>query len=113
MEIVVAGRHTEVSPRYRAHLENKLAKIEQLAPRAQRVDVIVSHEPNPRQSDSSERVEITVVDNGIGGVNRDRMELAVLFDAEHAAAVTFGYRGRPGGNRAYLEAVKAVIEAGS
>lgn len=54
-----------------------------------------------------------VVDNGIGGVNRDRMELAVLFDAEHAAAVTFGYRGRPGGNRAYLEAVKAVIEAGS
>ncbi len=64
MEIVVAGRHTEVSPRYRAHLENKLAKIEQLAPRAQRVDVIVSHEPNPRQSDSSERVEITVVDKG-------------------------------------------------
>ncbi|QCB93168.1 ribosome hibernation-promoting factor, HPF/YfiA family [Cellulomonas shaoxiangyii] len=64
MEIVVAGRHTEVTPRYRAHLENKLAKIEQLAPRAQRVDVIVSHEPNPRQSDSSERVEITVVDKG-------------------------------------------------
>lgn len=64
MEIVVAGRHTEVSPRYRAHLENKLAKVEQLAPRAQRVDVIVSHEPNPRQSDSSERVEITVVDKG-------------------------------------------------
>ncbi|WP_136519449.1 ribosome hibernation-promoting factor, HPF/YfiA family [Cellulomonas telluris] len=64
MEIVVAGRRTEVSPRYRAHLENKLAKVEQLAPRAQRVDVIVSHEPNPRQSDSSERVEITVVDKG-------------------------------------------------
>lgn len=54
-----------------------------------------------------------VVDNGIGGANRDRMELAVLFDADHAAAVTFGYRRRPGGDRAYLEAVKAVIEAGS
>jgi len=64
MEIVVAGRHTEVSPRYRAHLESKLAKIEQLAPRAQRVDVLVSHEPNPRQAGSSEKVELTVVDRG-------------------------------------------------
>ncbi|MBO3086737.1 ribosome hibernation-promoting factor, HPF/YfiA family [Cellulomonas dongxiuzhuiae] len=64
MEIVVAGRHTEVSPRYRAHLESKLAKIEQLAPRAQRVDVLVSHEPSPRQSGSSEKVELTVVDKG-------------------------------------------------
>ncbi|MCC2312963.1 ribosome hibernation-promoting factor, HPF/YfiA family [Cellulomonas xiejunii] len=64
MEIVVAGRHTEVSPRYRAHLESKLAKIEQLAPRAQRVDVLVSHESNPRQAGISERVELTVVDKG-------------------------------------------------
>jgi len=64
MEIVVAGRHTEVSARYRAHVGSKLAKIEQLAPRAQRVDVLVSHEPNPRQADSSERVELTVVDRG-------------------------------------------------
>ncbi|HEY0120131.1 MAG TPA: ribosome-associated translation inhibitor RaiA [Cellulomonas sp.] len=64
MEIVVAGRHTEVSARYRAHVAGKLAKVEQLAPRAQRVDVLVSHEPNPRQADSSERVELTVVDRG-------------------------------------------------
>lgn len=32
MEIVVAGRHTEVSPKFRAHLTDKLAKVEQLAP---------------------------------------------------------------------------------
>jgi len=64
MEIVVAGRHTEVSARYRAHLGSKLAKLEQLAPRAQRVDVLVSHEPNPRQAGSSERVELTLVDRG-------------------------------------------------
>ena len=64
VEIVVAGRHTEVSPRYRAHLESKLAKIEQLAPRAQRVDVLVSHEANPRQAGTSERVELTVIDKG-------------------------------------------------
>jgi len=64
MEIVVAGRHTEVLPKYRAHVEQKLAKIEQLAPRAQRVDVLVSREANPRQSESRERVELTVVDRG-------------------------------------------------
>ena len=64
MEIVVAGRHTEVPARYRTHVAGKLAKIEQLAPRAQRVDVLVSHEPNPRQADFSERVELTVVDRG-------------------------------------------------
>jgi ribosomal subunit interface protein len=64
MEIVVAGRHTEVLPKYRAHVEQKLAKVEQLAPRAQRIDVVVSHETNPRQSGSSERVELTVVDRG-------------------------------------------------
>ena len=64
MEIVVAGRHTEVPARYRTHVASKLAKIEQLAPRAQRVDVLVSHETNPRQADFSERVELTVVDRG-------------------------------------------------
>ena len=52
MEIVVAGRHTEVLPKYRAHVEQKLAKVEQLAPRAQRIDVLVSHETNPRQAGS-------------------------------------------------------------
>ena len=64
MEIVVAGRHTEVTTRYREHLANKLAKIEQLAPRAQRVDVLVSHEASHKQSGSSEKVELTVIDKG-------------------------------------------------
>ncbi len=64
MEIVVTARHTEVSDRFRRHLEEKLSKVEQLAPRAQRIDVEVSHEANPRQSHTSERVEITVKDKG-------------------------------------------------
>lgn len=60
MEIVVTARHTEVSERFRRHLEEKLAKVEQLAPRAQRLDVEITHESNPRQSQTSDRVEITV-----------------------------------------------------
>jgi ribosomal subunit interface protein len=59
VEIVVTGRHTQVSDRFRAHLDEKLSKIPQLAPRVQRVDVVVSHEPNKRQSKACERVEIT------------------------------------------------------
>jgi ribosomal subunit interface protein len=64
VEIVVTGRHTEVPERFRRHLEDKLAKVTQLAPRVQRLDVVVSHEPNRRQSKACERVEITCLDRG-------------------------------------------------
>jgi ribosomal subunit interface protein len=60
MEIVVVGRHTEVADRFRRHVEDKLAKVSQLAPMARRVDVEVTHENNPRLSGISERVELTV-----------------------------------------------------
>jgi ribosomal subunit interface protein len=62
VEIVVTGRHMQVSDRFRAHLDEKLSKIPQLAPRVQRVDVVVSHEPNKRQAKACERVEITCHD---------------------------------------------------
>ena len=60
MEIVITGRHTEVSDRFRRLSTEKLEKIGQLAPRAHRVDVELSHERNPRQSQVKEKVEITV-----------------------------------------------------
>jgi len=59
MEIVVTGRHVQVSERFRQHLDDKLAKVPQLAPRVQRLDVVVTHEVNRRQSKASDRVEIT------------------------------------------------------
>ena len=59
MEIVVTGRNMQVSDRFRSHLDEKLAKIPQLAPRAQRVDVVVTHEPNKRQAKACDRIEIT------------------------------------------------------
>ena len=59
MEIVVTGRHVNVSERFRRHLDEKLAKVPQLAPRVQRLDVVVTHEVNKRQSKASDRVEIT------------------------------------------------------
>ncbi len=59
MDIAVTGRHVTVSDRFRAHIEEKLAKLPSLAPRIQRVDVLLTHEPNPRQAKASERIEIT------------------------------------------------------
>lgn len=64
MEINVVGRHMDVPDRFRRHLTDKLDKVTQLAPAALRVDVEISQEKNPRQSELSDRVELTVVDNG-------------------------------------------------
>lgn len=60
MEITLTTRHTTVPERFRRHLEDKLAKVEQVAPRADRLDVVISHETNPRQPQSCERVELTL-----------------------------------------------------
>jgi ribosomal subunit interface protein len=64
MEIVVKGRHCEVSDRFRAHVEEKLARLEKYDQRIIRVDVEVSQEANPRRSSQSVRVEITIVSKG-------------------------------------------------
>jgi ribosomal subunit interface protein len=64
VEIVITGRRSEVSERFRQQAAEKLAKVSQLAPRAHRVDVELSHERNPRQSQNSQKVEITVRGKG-------------------------------------------------
>jgi ribosomal subunit interface protein len=64
MEIVVTGRHVTVSDRLREYVTDKLSKVSQLEPRMQRVEVLVSHETNPRQAKTSERVEITCRSKG-------------------------------------------------
>lgn len=60
MDIVVTGRHTTVSDRFREHIAEKLDKVQQLAPRARRIEVVISHEANRRQAKACDRVEITV-----------------------------------------------------
>jgi ribosomal subunit interface protein len=64
VEIVVSGRHTEVPERFRRLAEEKLVKVGQLAPKAHRTDVELSHEKNPRQAQTCEKVEITVRGKG-------------------------------------------------
>ena len=64
MDIVVKGRHCELSERFRKHAQDKLAKVEKLDPKGMRIDVEVSKEHNPRQADVSERVELTLRSRG-------------------------------------------------
>ncbi|GHF73530.1 ribosomal subunit interface protein [Streptomyces mashuensis] len=66
MDIVVKGRKTEVPERFRKHVAEKLKleKIQKLDGKVISLDVEVSKEPNPRQSDRSDRVEITVRSRG-------------------------------------------------
>jgi ribosomal subunit interface protein len=64
VDIIVKGRHTDVSERFRRHVDTKLAKIERLDQKVIRVDVEVSQEHNPRLSDQRERVELTIRSKG-------------------------------------------------
>ncbi|MER7206909.1 ribosome-associated translation inhibitor RaiA [Streptosporangium sp. NPDC000239] len=64
MEIIVKGRHTGVSDRFRDHVTTKLAKIERLDHKLISVDVEVTRETNERINGSRERVELTIHSRG-------------------------------------------------
>jgi ribosomal subunit interface protein len=64
VDIIVKGRHTGVSDRFRDHATTKLARIERLNNKLIRVDVEVSKEAGNRVSDQRERVELTIHSRG-------------------------------------------------
>jgi ribosomal subunit interface protein len=64
MEVVVTGRHCELSDRFRSHVEEKLSRLEKHDHRIIRVQVEVENERNPRQSDRAVRVELTAFSKG-------------------------------------------------
>lgn len=64
MDIIVTGRNTEITPNFRDLVESKLDKVSLFYPRAQRVDVVLTRERNPRQADTAERIELTVYGKG-------------------------------------------------
>ncbi|MBF8189349.1 ribosome-associated translation inhibitor RaiA [Nonomuraea sp. K274] len=64
MDIIVKGRHTGVSDRFRDLVTTKLARIERLDNKLIRVDVEVSKERNLRVADQRERVELTIHSRG-------------------------------------------------
>ncbi|MDF2978948.1 MAG: ribosomal subunit interface protein [Actinomycetospora sp.] len=59
MEIVTCGRNVEVPEHFREHTSEKLARLERYDHKIVRMEVQLSHEPNPRRSKNCQRVEIT------------------------------------------------------
>jgi ribosomal subunit interface protein len=64
MDIVIKGRNVEVPDHYRAHVGEKLSRLERYDRKTIRADVELFHEPNPRQSKNCQRVEITLTGKG-------------------------------------------------
>jgi ribosomal subunit interface protein len=59
VEIVLCGRNVEVPQHFREHTSDKLARLERYDHKIVRMEVQLSHEPNPRRSKNCQRVEIT------------------------------------------------------
>ena len=68
MDIVVRGRHLDVSERFRTHVVGKLSRADRFGLPINHIDVEVSYEPNPRQADRAFEVELTC--RGTGPVIR-------------------------------------------
>jgi ribosomal subunit interface protein len=100
VEIVVTGRHIDVPPLLRTHAQDKLAKVAKLAPKAQRVDVEVSRERNPRMSEICERVELTCVSPG--PVIRAEASAHELFEAFDLAWAKLESRLRKAADRRHV-----------
>ena len=64
MEIVVKGRKAEVTDRFRKHVVDKLSRIERYDHKIISLDVELSNERNPRQSEHKDRVELTMRTRG-------------------------------------------------
>lgn len=64
MDVVVTGRHCEITDRFREHAAEKLTKLEKHDHRIMRVHVEVDCEPNPRQHDQAVHVELTAFSKG-------------------------------------------------
>jgi ribosomal subunit interface protein len=64
MDVVVTGRHCEISDRFRGHVTDKLSRLEKHDHRIIRVQVEVENERNPRQADRAVRIELTAYSKG-------------------------------------------------
>lgn len=64
MDIIVKGRRTGVSEKFRQHVETKLDRLSKWERKGMSVDVEVSQERNPKLADVRERVELTIHSDG-------------------------------------------------
>lgn len=63
-DVQITGRNVEVPEHFAERVNGKLAKIERLDPSLNFFHVELQHEPNPRRSDESDRIQITATGKG-------------------------------------------------
>ncbi|EGD55203.1 ribosome hibernation-promoting factor, HPF/YfiA family [Gordonia neofelifaecis] len=63
-ELTMSGRNVEIPDHFRVYMSSKLAKLEHFDTTIFRFEVVLYHEPNPRQAKSAEIVEITARGRG-------------------------------------------------
>jgi ribosomal subunit interface protein len=63
MDVVVSGRHCDITDRYRSHVEEKLARLEKHDHRIMRVAVELDCSAN-RQNDRAVKIELTAFSKG-------------------------------------------------
>lgn len=64
MDVLVTGRHCQISDDFRAHVVERISAVEKLKDRVIRVEVQVSTYPHKKQPDQATRVEITLRSRG-------------------------------------------------
>lgn len=92
VEIVVRGRHMDLSGQFRELAAEKLSRVERFGLEIARIDVEVSHERNPRLSERAIEVEITC--RGRGPLIRAEAHAADKYVALDQAVDTLSERLR-------------------
>lgn len=92
VEIVVRGRHTEVSDRFRTLASDKVGRLERFGLDITRIDVEISRERNPRLAERAIEVELTC--RATGGPVRAEAHAADKYAALDEACDTMTQRLR-------------------
>ena len=106
MDIVVRGRHLDVSDRFREHVAGKVGKVDRFGLPITHVDVEISFEPNPRQADRAYEVELTC--HGSGPVVRAEAHAPDKYAATDIALARLEERLRRAADRKRTRRVEKV-----
>ncbi len=107
MDIVVRGRHIDVSERFRTHVQGKLSKADRFGLPINHIDVEVSYEPNPRQADRAYEVELTCL--GAGPLIRAEAHAQDKYAATDVALARLEERLRRASDRRRTRRVAKVL----
>jgi len=107
VDIVVRGRHLDVSDRFREHVAGKVGKVDRFGIPISHVDVEVSFEPNPRQTDRAYEVELTC--RGTGPVIRAEAHAPDKYAATDIALARLEERLRRAADRKRTRRVEKVL----